>query len=240
MADGWAPEEIVRDRDVAYNTLACLSLTNIGSPAGKPWIKPCIERVFRTIHNDLLSRFSGRAFSNVVQRGENNVKARTTVTLEAFWGWLVRWTVGAYRTQTHSALGISPAAAWEKATQECSPRSLTSEEMREAFGVRGKRKLGRHSIRLNNIDYQNGELMAQYLGSNVQTGETLWCHGDIGAIGISIDGSPWFTVTAADPMWFGKISTDRLVWLEQRKGSTVDPLARPLPLSFRRNSPVLR
>jgi len=67
---GWpmcgAPESIVFDRgsayisDDAYDILAYLGITNIGSPAGKPWLKPFIERVFRTIHSDLLLRFSPR------------------------------------------------------------------------------------------------------------------------------------------------------------------------------------
>lgn len=65
---GWpmagAPEAIVFDRgdkyitDDAYDILADLGITNLGCPAGKPWLKPFIERVFRTVHSDLLLRFS--------------------------------------------------------------------------------------------------------------------------------------------------------------------------------------
>ena len=85
-----APEMIVLDRgpdyisDEAYAVLASLGITNMGAPAAKPWLKPFIERVFRTIHEDLLQRFSGRTFSNVVQRGENDPAKRATLTLEAF------------------------------------------------------------------------------------------------------------------------------------------------------------
>ncbi|WP_341485880.1 hypothetical protein [Thioclava sp. GXIMD4215] len=83
---GGAPEAIVFDRgdkyitDDAYDILADLGITNLGCPAGKPWLKPFIERVFRTVHNDLLLRFSGRAFSNVVERGENDGAARAKRT----------------------------------------------------------------------------------------------------------------------------------------------------------------
>ena len=86
---GGAAEAIVFDRgdkyitDDAYDILADLGITNLGAPAGKPWLKPYIERVFRTVHSDLLLRFSGRAFSNVVERGENDAGARATLTLEA-------------------------------------------------------------------------------------------------------------------------------------------------------------
>lgn len=232
---GWpmagAPEEIVLDRgaayitDDAYDILAYLGITNIGAPAGKPWLKPFIERVFRTIHSDLLLRFSGRAFSNVVERGENEPAKRATLTLEAFLGWLVRWTVDAYHTRSHSALGMSPAQAWIKATKECPPRSLTSAEMREAFGVRKKRKLGRSGVRVDYIDYQTDEMMNLYLNSNVEDVEILRWDGDIGAISVRAGDGPWSTVTACDPMWIGKTDSDLRVWLSERARDDKDESA---------------
>lgn len=134
---GSAPEAIVSDRgdnyitDEAYDILADLGITNLGCPAGKPWLRAFIERVFPTFHCDLLLRFSGRAFSNVVERGENDGGARATLTLETFLCWLVRWVVDAYHTRKHDGIGMTPAKAWEMARRECPPRSLTSAEMRE-------------------------------------------------------------------------------------------------------------
>jgi hypothetical protein len=223
---GWpmagAPEAIVFDRGTAYITedaydiLASLGITNLGAPAGKPWLKPFIERVFRTIHSDLLVRFSGRAFSNVVERGDNDSAARATLTLEAFLGWLVRWTVDAYHTKPHTALGMSPAQAWAKATKECTPRSLTSDEMREVFGERTKRKLGRKGIQVNHVHYQNDASIAMYYRPGITDVEVLWWHGDIGTISIRPDDGPWTTVSAADDMWIGKTETDLQVWLNNR------------------------
>jgi len=224
---GWpmagAPEMIVVDRgsayitDDAYDILASLGITNLGAPAGKPWLKPFIERVFRTIHSDLLQRFSGRAFSNVVERGENDSAKRATLTLEAFLGWLVRWTVDAYHTKEHTALGMSPSQAWVNATKECAPRSLTSAEMREVFGVRGRRKLGRKGVLVEHIHYQTDEVMKQYLNGNVDVVEVLRWDGDVGAISIRADDGPWTTVTACNSMWFGKTDTDLRVWLTEQE-----------------------
>lgn len=223
---GWpmagAPEMIVLDRgsayvtDDAYDILASLGITNMGAPAGKPWLKPFIERIFRTIHSDLLLRFSGRAFSNVVERGENDSASRATLTLEAFLAWLVRWTVDAYHTKPHSSLGMSPAQAWAKAVKECPPRSLTNAEMREAFGVRKKRKLTRNGILMNYVYYQTDEIMNLYFSSKVEEVEVLRWDGDIGAISIRADDGPWTTVTARDPMWIGKTDTDLRVWLRDK------------------------
>lgn len=226
-----APESIVFDRgpayisDDSYDILAYLGITNLGSPAGKPWLKPFIERVFRTIHSDLLLRFSGRTFSNVVEREENDPAQRATLTLEAFLGWLVRWTVDAYHTKKHSALGMSPAQAWAKAIQECQPRSLTSSEMREVFGERTRRKLGRRGLRVHHLDYQADELMEKYLDSNVTEFEVLRWHGDIGTISVRAGDGPWETVPAADDMWIGKTDTDLRVWLQERAKENQDEIA---------------
>lgn len=223
---GWpmsgAPETIVLDRgpayitDDAYDVLASLGITNLGAPAGKPWLKPFIERVFRTIHSDLLLRFSGRAFSNVVERGENDPAARATLTLEAFLGWLVRWTVDAYHTHMHASLGMSPKQAWERATKECSPRSLSSDEMREAFGIRGRSKLSRGGLRVSHIDYQADEVMEKFLDSNAEYFDILRWDGDIGTISVRCDDGPWTTVPACDERWIGKTETDLRVWLQER------------------------
>lgn len=228
---GGAPEGIVLDRgsgyitDEAYAVLASLGITNFGAPAGKPWLKPFIERVFRTIHSDLLNRFSGRTFSNVVEKRENDPQARASLTLEAFLGWLVRWTVDAYHTRKHSALGMSPAKAWERAVEECAPRSLTGEEMRLAFGQRTTRKISRNGVRVKHVDYQNDAAIALNFSPGVDTVEVLRWHGDIGAISIRADDGPWTTVTACDPMWIGKTDTDLNAWLAERDAEDEDELA---------------
>lgn len=219
---GGAPEMIVLDRgpayvtDDAYDILAYLGITNMGAPAGKPWLKPFIERVFRTIHSDLLIRFSGRAFSNVVERGDNDSEARATLTLEAFLGWLVRWTVDAYHTKPHSALGMSPAQAWKKAIKESRPRSLTTDEMREAFGVRKMRKLGPKGILDQHVYYQSEETIKLYFESEIEDFEVSRWDGDIGTISIRAGNGPWMIVPACDSMWVGKTDTDLRVWLSSK------------------------
>jgi putative transposase len=229
---GWpmagAPETGVLDRgnayviDDAYDVLASLGITNLGAPAGKPWLKPFIERVFRTIHSELLLRFSGRAFSNVVERGDNDPEARATLTLEAFLIWLVRWTVDAYHTKYHKGLGMSPNRAWKEAIKECKPRSLTSDEMREAFGVRGRRKLSQTGLRVSHIDYQADHIMEKFLNSNAEYFDYLRWDGDIGTISVRCDDGPWTTVPACDDKWIGKSDIDLRVWLQERAEQDLD------------------
>lgn len=85
--------------DETYDLLAAAGITNFGAPAGKPWLRPFIERLFRTIHARLLNRFSGRTFSDVVQRGENDPAKRASLTLEDLLAFLTRWIVDIYHLE---------------------------------------------------------------------------------------------------------------------------------------------
>jgi len=225
---GGAPETIVLDRgpryitDEAYAVLASLGITNMGAPAGKPWLKPFVERLFRTIHEDLLQRFMGRTFGSVDKKGDNDPELRAKLTLEAFLGWLVRWTVDAYHNKWHSALGMSPNQAWDRAVKECYPRSLTSAEMRDAFGVRVRRKIGPKGVVVRHIVYQNDALIALANTPGVHDVEVLRWHGDIGTISVRADDGPWLSVSATDPEWIGKTDIDIDVWIANRKTERED------------------
>ena len=216
------PEEAVLDRgpkyvtNEAYAILAALGITNLGAPAGKPWLKPFIERVFKTIHLDLLARFPGRAFGNVVEKGENDPSKRAALGLDDFLFWLVRWIVDAYHNHDHLALGMSPMRAWEQAFKECEPRSISSQEMRLAFGTKTKRKVGRKGIRVMHIDYQIDEIAREWLSEGLKEVEVMRWPGDIGTICVREGLGDWITVSAADQYWIGKSDIDLRVWLASR------------------------
>ena len=224
-----APEEVVLDRGPKYVTaeayaiLATLGITNLGAPAGKPWLKPFIERIFKTIHTDFLARWSGRTFSNVVEKGENDPAARATLGLDNFLFWLVRWVVDAYHNHQHSALGMTPRRAWDLAFKECEPRSISSAEMRLAFGTRTSRKVGRKGVRIMHIDYQIDEVARSYLSKGLSEVEVLRWPGDIGTISIREGAGEWITVSAADERWIGQSDLDLRAWLASR--NYADPKA---------------
>ncbi|WP_323780862.1 Mu transposase C-terminal domain-containing protein [Leisingera sp.] len=110
---------------------------------------------------------------------------------------------------------MTPAKAWEKARKECPPRSLTSAEMREVFGVRARRKLSRKGVRVRHIDYQSDALMTMFLREKVDDVEILRWDGDIGAISIRADSGPWLTVPACNEKWIGKTDFDLIAELAE-------------------------
>lgn len=233
---GGAPEEVVLDRgpkyvsDEAYHILASLGITNIGSPAGKPWLKPFIERIFRTLHRSFLARLSGRTFGSIAERGENDPAARASLDLQEFLAWVVRWIVDGYHNEPHSGLGMTPRQAWEIATADCPPRQLTNREMRLAFGTSLTRTLGRHGLLVDTINYQNSVTEHLWLLRDGVQAEICYWGGDIGAIEVRTDKDEWATVTSADPQWIGKTDVDLRAHLATRPG--VDPEAEAARLAL--------
>ncbi|MFW2588536.1 hypothetical protein [Sagittula sp. SSi028] len=222
-----APELIAVDRgaayitDPAYHILNSLGITNMGVPAGKPWLKPFIERVFRTMHEKLLARFSGRTFGDVVKRGENDSQGRATLELSEFLKWMVRWAVDDYHNDRHNALGTTPREAWQEATRYKRPRTLTNKEMRQAFGEIVQRRLGSSGLVIDNIKYQSDNLIDIWRSEGHQLIETRRWAGNIGTIDIrkvSDNGKgKWETAVVCDPDWLEKTAFDVRVWNEDRR-----------------------
>ncbi|MFC6708806.1 hypothetical protein [Paracoccus cavernae] len=194
--------------------MAAAGITNFGAPAGKPWLRGFIERLFRTIHAKLLQRFSGRTFSDVVQRGENNHLERASVTLEDLLGFLTRWIVDIYHLEPHRGLhGMTPYEAWMEATANLRPAEMSRREMRHVFGIKDKRKYQKSGFRVFHLDYMSDELHAL----NLREAEIAWWPGDISAIEVKVGPDRWLTVPVTDPKWLGKTHIDHKAWLMSRR-----------------------
>ena len=218
------PETIVLDRgpnyigDEVYDLLADLGIVNLGAPAKKPWLRPFIERLFRTIHLGFAQRFSGRTFSDVVARGENDPAARASMTIDEFLHWLVRWIVDIYHNTEHAGLlGRTPAEAWTQSQTSSRLQAVSREELRKVFGIRRTRKLGPSGITMMHIRYQTDDLMKIYYAppNRQKSLEVAWWPHDIGTISVKVGPDRWMNVTSADPMWIGK-SFDDLMMVRYR------------------------
>ena len=224
------PEMICLDRDPVYRSdetahlLSSLHITQFGPPVEKPWLRPVIERFFRTCHESFLQRFSGRTFGDVVKRGDNDAEKRASVTFDEFLLWVARWIVDVYHATPHSGLnGNTPIQKWNASIATAVNSRVSKTEMRLVFGTRSKRKLRRSGIRVMHIDYQSDELARVFHGMRLHDElEVAWWPHDLSAIEVRLRDDSWTTVPATDPFWHGKCLGDLV---ELRRSATTTDLS---------------
>lgn len=88
-------------------------------PAGRPQFKGTVERLSKSLTGEIIARFSGRTFSNSVERGDYPSEQRATLTVDEFIDALVLGVVDAYHNSAHRGLkGETPANAWKRLTHQ--------------------------------------------------------------------------------------------------------------------------
>jgi putative transposase len=210
------PQTLALDRasvnmsDSIYLRLSHAGITNLAVPAGKPFLKPWIERFFATFAALFLQRFTGRTFSNVVRKGENDPAARATVTLDEFLCWLTRWIVDIYHTRKPETLGKkSPLQTWNEAVSLSPPLVRADQAMlRSAFGITTTRKATRHGITVEDLRYQHEEIAKWFLNETERDLTVVWWDKKIGAIEVHLPDGRSVTAHCVDPQWADKSYAD--------------------------------
>lgn len=54
------------------------------APGGQPEMRGRVERFFKTMSINLMQRLTGRTFSNMVERGDYDSKARAALTVDDY------------------------------------------------------------------------------------------------------------------------------------------------------------
>ena len=173
------PELIVTDCGSAFidfDTRA--GATDLGihidaGPAGMPELRARIERMFGTMSTKLISRFSGRTFSNTIQKGDYDAEARAALTTDDLSEALVRWVVDVYHRTPHAGLnGETPA---------------------NALGTRLKRTVAKTGITVLGIRYHSEALARWFMHSTSREVRVRWYSEDLGAISVELNGE-WIEV----------------------------------------------
>ena len=186
-----------------YLRLAAAGITNLAVPAGKPFLKPWIERFFATLGAKFLQQFTGRTFSNVVLKGENDPEKRATLTLDEFLQWLVRWIVDVHHTTKPETIGRSaPLYTWERAVAEIPPLVLNDESrLRKAFGDRHERIVSRKGVTMYGLQYIAPEISDWFLNEAERKLEVWWWHKRIGRVEVLLPNGQWVTAHCKDEQW---------------------------------------
>lgn len=130
-------------------------------PVKTPHYGGHIERLMGTMAGELRN-IAGATFSNPAERKGYDSARESSMTFSEFESYIVTWFVKKYNNTIHSALGMTPNAAWElKAAAQLkgNPSGLVQvpakdpERLRLDFMQFSHRTVGRHGVRMDNMTF---------------------------------------------------------------------------------------
>ncbi|MEX3314406.1 Mu transposase C-terminal domain-containing protein [Sulfitobacter sp. PS-8MA] len=192
-----------------------LGVSVLHTPAAAPWLKPYIERVFRTFSTRLMPRLSGCTFGDILRRGTSDPEKKAAITCEQLSAVLVRWIVDVYHNTPHEGLdGETPRNCWQRLTNDYGvtpPPSLPRRRL--IFGQEIKRVLQKDGVTVMGVRYHSKQLAQHMMHSPDTDMEIRWYPEDIGAIWVKI-GEAWCPVNAVQNCFHG---TSANQWLIARR-----------------------
>ncbi|MCA1775051.1 MAG: Mu transposase C-terminal domain-containing protein [Loktanella sp.] len=165
------------------------------APGGLPEMRGRVERVFKTMSCQLMERLTGRTFSNIVERGDYDSKARAALTIDDLCAVLVRWVVDFYHRMPHQGLdGETPANCWDRLEAKYGVAPAADLRRRRlAFGTRMTRTVGEDGITLLGVRYHSEALARMMLRRRNHEVHLRWYSEDLGAIAVEVNGE-WIEV----------------------------------------------
>ncbi|QEL22929.1 DDE-type integrase/transposase/recombinase [Bosea sp. F3-2] len=215
-------EQIVHDQAKWFMSLAFRTpILDLGSevlapPAGKPRMRPKIERFFRTA-KEALAFFTGRTFENVIVKGDYDPVGRASLTVPELCEVLVRWTVDQYHNSSHRGLNKqTPARAWESLTKKYGVMLPPhSHDLRAIFGVIVKNiSISPSGVEFCGLFYNCLELQEFFQRRGSAVVDIKVNHRDINCISVELGDNCWLAVPCMRP---GMEHVPLDVWLATRQ-----------------------
>ncbi len=156
-------------------------------PSGEPYLRGTIERFFRTISQLGLQDFSGKTFSNIVEKGDVDPEAEASVRKDLLIKIFIRLIVDVYHNTPHAGLGgATPRQAWRglNRTHWPAPPKLGFEG-RCVFGIPHRAKVTKNGITFHSIQYQSTQLQALRMDDTDVEVDFRVSPNDISAISVS-------------------------------------------------------
>lgn len=160
-------EELATDGGPSFSNgrfrRACLELgiNPVLTIGGLPWMRGRVERFFSRAHTELIGRFSGRTFENVVRRGAYESEKNASLTIEDVRYVFVRYIVDIYHNLPHEGLrGKTPREVWLNGIQLYQGLLQPPDRgrMRAAFGIEREATLDHEGVRFLALHYQSAPL----------------------------------------------------------------------------------
>ncbi|MBS3652081.1 DDE-type integrase/transposase/recombinase [Pseudaminobacter sp. 19-2017] len=133
------------------------------TPEQDPRKRGTIEAFFRTFKR-LCRYFAGRAFANVVEKGDYPAEELAALTVGEFYRAVIVFIVDYYHLRPHRGLeGRTPYNKWLELEKEGLPPAPSDEQLAIAFGLpRKQRSISKHGIEFIGISYNSNELSGLY------------------------------------------------------------------------------
>lgn len=179
--------------------MACadLGIEVMYPPAGMPQFRARIERVFGTIHTQLIRRFDGRTFANILIKGEYDAAAHAMMDVKELERLMIRYIVDVYHNTKHGGLGDqTPRNKWKELHAEWGVRpSPDADKVRHIFGTPMERLIQNEGIHCLGSYYRSPELMQlrRSMGARRTKVMTRVDQLDIGEISVRF-GRKWVAV----------------------------------------------
>ena len=160
------PELIVTDSGSNFRSKKFrAAILDLGSsimiaPAGLPQMRGPVERSFRTDTERFYSKFPGRAFKDVVEKGEYDSEANISVTVMELAKLMFRYFVDIYHNTPHAGLGgDTPANRWRTGMDRFGVVPPPSRDViRHIFSTVIECRVGNRGVRVAGLFYQSKAL----------------------------------------------------------------------------------
>lgn len=220
------PELIVTDCGSAFIDFDTrVGATDLGinidaGPAGMPEFRARIERLFGTMANNFIGRFTGRTFSNTVAKGDYDAEARAALTADDLSEALVRWVVDVYHRRPHAGLnGETPLNCWNRLVGRYGVAPMPAVGLRRrALGTRLKRTVSKKGISVLGIRYHSEALARWFMHNTEKEVRVRWYSEELGAIAVELDGK-WIEVPSVFERFRGERAQTWLLAVREVRAS---------------------
>ncbi|TFZ57124.1 hypothetical protein E4V01_15920 [Methylorubrum sp. Q1] len=169
-------------------------------PAGKPGLRGTIERMFSSIEKRFMGHFTGRTFSNVVQRGTYKAENNASVPLDVLARALVRHVVDDYHNRPHPGLGgETPRNAFLRLRRTTGRIPVPDRHTKRViFGIEDSVTLDNSGVTILGLRYQNRELYEWFTHKGIHDVPCRVDPEDVGYASVKL-GDDWVAVSCWKP-----------------------------------------